>query len=463
MPPNAPPTRRPWLAAVDFIVAASGYITAAYVTSEIDPSVYLLYEGGFGAIVFTSLTIVAGIYFQEPYSAARPRSRVGLAVQLNWAVGIAFLVQAVIDYLDRAMGLRLPIMLAGSAFTLAGLFTWRLLYYGMGGGSAGEERILLVGTTAPMREIGARIHSMPRRGMTVIGYLDDNLPAGTLLDGAPVLGRLDRLDEICRDVKPHRVFADFDGEREIPGGLIKRIIAAGIDIEKPSVLYELLFKRVCAAQLRSSTALFITGEFTPAPVHMAAQSVCNNLLALAGVGLLAPVMLSIAVLIKITSRGPVREFEQVMGWKMIPFTLARFRCTRVRGEAEGGPREVTPLGRLLQRLHLDALPQLFNVLRGELAFVGPRPVAHDAAAGIIDSLPYYRLRFSVKPGLIGWSQVNSSPAEPRAELEYDLYYVKHLSPALDCYILLDALRRPFRTRCLMTPEAEVPRRAGHAG
>ena len=279
--------------------------------------------------------------------------------------------------------------------------------------------------------------------MTVIGYLDDNLPAGTLLEGATVLGPVDRLDEICHDAKPNRVFADFDGDREIPGGLIKRIIAVSIAIEKPSVLYELLFKRVCSAHLSSSTVLF-TGELAPAPAYMAIQSVYNNLFALAGIVLLAPVLLLIAALVKITSRGPVHESEQVTGWKMIPFTLSRFRCTRIRGE--GGRREVTPLGRWLQRLHLDVLPQLVNVLRGELAFVGPRPVARDAAAGVIDSLPHYRLRFSVKPGLIGWSQVNSSPADPRAELEYDLYYVKHLSLGLDCYILLHVLRRLFRRR-----------------
>lgn len=460
MPPIASPVRRLWLA--DFIVSVAGYIAAAYVTAEIDPSVYLLYEGGLGAIVFTSLTIVAGLYFQEPYPAVQLHSRVGLVMQLNWAIGIAFLVQAVVAYVDRAIGLQLPIMLAGSAFTLAGLFAWRLLYYGLAGGSAGAERILLAGATALMREIGARIHSAPRPGMTVIGYLDDNLPAGTLLEGLPVLGPVDRLDEICGDVKPNRVFADFDGDREIPGGLIKRIIVAGIAIEKPSVLYELLFKRVCTAQLRSSTILF-TGEFVPAPVQMAIQSVYNNLLALAGISLLAPVLLLIAALIKITSRGPVWEFEQVTGWKMIPFTISRFRCTRAGSEAGGGRREFTLLGRLLQRLHLDALPQLVNVLRGELAFVGPRPVSCDDAAGIIDSLPYYKLRFSVKPGLIGWSQVNSSPADPRAEIEYDLYYVKHLSLALDCYILLHALRRLFRTRRLKTPEAELSRRAGHAG
>ena len=438
------------MAVVDFIVAAAGYLAVVYATFEIDPGIYLLYEGGLGAIAFTSLTIVAGIYFQELYPAVRLASRVGLAVQLSRALGIAFLVQAVIGYADRAMGLQLPVMLAGSAFALAGLFAWRLLYYRVARGWAGAERILLAGATPLMREIAARIHSLPRGGMTVIGYLDDDVPAGTLLEGAPVLGPMERLDEICKELNPNRVFADFDGDRKIRSGLIKRIVAAGFAIEKASVLYELLFRRVCTARLEPSTVLF-AGEFVPMPARMAAQSVCNNLLALAGILLLGPVMLLVALLIKITSGGPVREFEQVAGWKLIPFTLSRFRCTKA-----------TPLGRVLRRLRLDALPQLINVLRGELAFLGPRPVADDRVAGVLDSLPYYRLRFSVKPGLIGWSQINLSPADPSAELEYDLYYVKHLSLALDCYILLHALPRLFRTRRSETREDHALRRASNA-
>ena len=455
--PFARPARRLWLAVTDSVIAMAGYIVAAYATSEVDPSVYLLYEGGLVAVAFTSLTIVAGIHFQDLYATTRLSSRVGLVLQLNWALGIAFLLQAVVDYVDSAMSLRLPVMMAGSAITLAGLCTWRLLYYKLASGAAGAERILLAGATPLMRQIGAHMQSLPRGGMTLAGYVDNELPAGTLLEGAHVLGPIDRLNEIWEEVKPDRVFADFDGDREIPAGLIKRIIAAGVAVEKPSVLYELLFRRVCTAGLRSSMVLF-PDEFAPAPIHLAVQSVYNNLLALVGIALLSPVMLLIAALIKITSRGPVCEFEKVTGWKMIPFTLSRFRCTRAGGEGE--PRELTPLGRWLRRLHLDTLPQLFNLLRGELAFVGPRPVGHDTAEGIVDSLPYYRLRFSVKPGLVGWSQTNSCPADRHAELEYDLYYVKHLSLTLDCYILLHGLGRLLGSH---PPEDEVARRASNAG
>lgn len=428
------------LVIIDFVVAAACYTAAAYTTARVNPTIYLLYEGGGGAIALTSLTIVIGIYFQQLHSLERMKSRVELAVQLIRALGIAFLVQAVVDYLGRGTSLPLPVMLAGSAFALISLFLWRLLYYGMTCGVVGSERILLVGATDLMRQIAAGIHSTPGYGMTVAGYVDDGRPAGTVIEGTPVLGPLAKLDEICREMKPACVFADFTGDQELPDGLIRRILAAGIPVEKSSVLYEQVFKRCSIDRLRSSAVLF-TGEMAPSPALLAVQSIHNNLLALAVVALLAPVMLAIAALIRITSKGPAREFQQVMGWKGIPFKLARFRCT---GGAAGS--EPTPLGRVLMRLHLDGLPQLLNVLRGELAFIGPRPVACSAAEAITDSLPSYRLRFSVKPGLIGWSDVNSSSKDPRAELEYDLYYVKNLSFALDCYILLHALGRLFKKR-----------------
>jgi lipopolysaccharide/colanic/teichoic acid biosynthesis glycosyltransferase len=144
----------------------------------------------------------------------------------------------------------------------------------------------------------------------------------------------------------------------------------------------------------------------------------------------SPLIAAAAVLVKATSPGPVFERERVVGWNLIPFTLLRFRCSGT-----------TRTGRWLRRLRLDGLPRLWHVAQGEMSLAGPRPAPAEAAENLLDSLSCYRLRFAVKPGMTGWSQIHVHPgADPAAELEYDLYYVKHLSMALDCHILLNAFR-----------------------
>jgi lipopolysaccharide/colanic/teichoic acid biosynthesis glycosyltransferase len=153
--------------------------------------------------------------------------------------------------------------------------------------------------------------------------------------------------------------------------------------------------------------------------------------------LLPPVALAIAL----SSRGPVIEAHPRLGLNMVPFMLYRFRCRRTDGR-------LTLPGRWLRRLHLDALPQLLNVIRGEMALVGPRPHRPEFIPVLMEQMPYYGLRHAVRPGIMGWSQLNCDYGrmrDAREVLEYDLYYIKHVSPALDAHIILhSSTEMPFR-------------------
>jgi lipopolysaccharide/colanic/teichoic acid biosynthesis glycosyltransferase len=162
------------------------------------------------------------------------------------------------------------------------------------------------------------------------------------------------------------------------------------------------------------------------------QAIYSNILALAGLLLLAVLLPPVALAIVLTSRGPVMESHQRLGLNMVPFMLYRFRCHRADGR-------LTLPGRWLRRLHLDALPQLLNVIRGEMALVGPRPHRPEFIPVLMEQMPYYGLRHAVRPGIMGWSQLNCDYGrmrDAREVLEYDLYYIKHVSPALDAHIIL---------------------------
>jgi lipopolysaccharide/colanic/teichoic acid biosynthesis glycosyltransferase len=167
-----------------------------------------------------------------------------------------------------------------------------------------------------------------------------------------------------------------------------------------------------------------------------------------------PVLILTAIAIKLTSRGPILQPDIRVGQHGIPFNLNRFRCCHIPrdGAAEVGEERLTLVGRWIRKLHLVNLPQVLNLLRGEMTLVGPRPERPEFVDELSKYFVYYRQRHAVKPGMTGWSQINTSKtggcADSLTELEYDIYYTKHISLALDAYILLHGIRQvlPFAQR-----------------
>jgi lipopolysaccharide/colanic/teichoic acid biosynthesis glycosyltransferase len=161
----------------------------------------------------------------------------------------------------------------------------------------------------------------------------------------------------------------------------------------------------------------------------------------------APLLAVLIVLIPLDSRGPVFYRQRRVGQRGHPFDLLKLRTMRMDAEAggpvwasDGGDPRITRLGRFLRRTRLDELPQLLNVLRGEMSFVGPRPERPHFVEQLRTVIPYYDARHEVKPGITGWAQVKfgygSSLEDAERKLEYDLYYIKHMSWAFDSGILL---------------------------
>jgi len=164
-----------------------------------------------------------------------------------------------------------------------------------------------------------------------------------------------------------------------------------------------------------------------------------------------PVMLLVALAVKLTSRGPILFRQQRVGLNGKIFTLLKFRSMIEDAEAKTGavwaqrndPR-VTPIGKYLRKLRLDELPQLINVLRGEMSIVGPRPERPEFVDVLSHIIAFYPQRHSVRPGITGWAQVNykygNTTEDTVIKLEYDLYYIKNLSPALDFYIIFQTVK-----------------------
>jgi len=436
-------TRMLSLLVPETILIFSCYILAAYWLGGADPTVFLLYDNGLLQIALVVAGVLIGLQLNKLYVQVGVRSKILLAQQLCLTLGVTFLLESLLSYLRIPELVLAPsIMLLGSGLTLAVLLVWRIFYSAALWKSLGAKRVLFYGANAAAVEAASSLAAHPELGLTPAGYIDDDRPAGTPLHGARVLGATADLARVVAEVRPDRIVVGVtERRRGIPFRELLDLQFRGIEIQRVAELYEAACERVCVAELMPSQVIF-SDELGTRRNAVALQAIYSNIVALAGLALLAVVLLPIAAAIKLSSPGPVMEGHLQWGMNLVPFTLYRFRCRRTDGQP-------TRVGAWLRRLHLDGLPQLLNVIRGEMALVGPRPHDPTFIPVLMEKMPYYGQRNAVRPGILGWSQLNCDYGrrlrDARESLEYDLYYIKHMSPALDAYIVLHSLMEaPFR-------------------
>jgi exopolysaccharide biosynthesis polyprenyl glycosylphosphotransferase len=220
---------------------------------------------------------------------------------------------------------------------------------------------------------------------------------------------------------------------------------SGAQIQEAGALHELVTGRVSLRTLRPSTLVF-SREIGPERFTVTLQKFYSFLIAAAGLVVAAPICLLVALAVRLTSRGPILYRQNRVGYRGQVFQVLKFRSMYIDAEARTGavwaqkddPR-ITPVGRWLRKFRLDELPQLFNVLRGEMAVVGPRPERPEFVKTLTEQIPFYGQRHFVRPGITGWAQINhkygDTIEDTITKLEYDLYYLKNLTFTMDLYIM----------------------------
>lgn len=224
---------------------------------------------------------------------------------------------------------------------------------------------------------------------------------------------------------------------------------AGLEVIDAPTFAERALKKIPVDLVKPSDLVFSDGFARPAWL-LAGRRLVSLLASLLLFTLAAPVMLLVAIIIKLDSKGPVFYSQERVGMGGRPFKMLKFRTMRTDAEAQGvmwaqkNDSRVTGIGKYLRRFRVDELPQILNVLKGEMGIVGPRPERPEFVAKLKKQIPYYDLRTLVPPGITGWAQVKypyaASLEEAREKLHYDLWYVKHLSVLLDCSILFHTAR-----------------------
>lgn len=419
------------------ILIFSCYIVASYWSGGTDPTVFLFYDNGLLQIALVVAGVLVGLQLNKLYVQVGVRSKILLVQQLCLTLGITFLWESLLSYLRAPELVLAPsTMLYGSALTLVVLLAWRIFYSAVLWKTVGAKKVLFLGTNAAALEAGRSLVAHPELGLALAGYIDDEQPAGTQLNAARVLGSTADLARVVAEVRPDRIVVGVAEPRlGLPFTELLDLQLRGVEIQRVGELYETACDRVCIAELLPSQLIF-SDELGARRGAIALQAIYSNIVALAGLAVVALLFLPIAAAIKLSSPGPVIESQVRWGVNLVPFTLLRFRCRRAGGQW-------TRVGLWLRRLRLDGLPQLMNVIRGEMSLVGPRPHRPDFIPVLMEQMPYYGQRHAVRPGILGWSQLNCDYGkrvrDARESLEYDLYYIKHMSPALDAYIVLHSL------------------------
>ena len=296
-----------------------------------------------------------------------------------------------------------------------------------------------------MRELESR----PELGLRVVGHFlaERSEPACDPVESAAC-------EELTRLVKVHRVnriiVAMRDRRGKLPVELLLSLKSRGVLIQDGPDVYEAITGKVPIESLRLGWLLFSPG-FHLSHFLLIYKRLASMLVSLVGLLLSLPLLPFIALAIKVTSAGPVLYRQKRVGRDGIVFDCYKFRTMRADAEADSGPTwagdddpRITRLGRLLRTSRLDEVPQLWNVLRGDMSLIGPRPERPEFVEWLSREIPFYHLRQSVRPGITGWAQVRykygSSVEDAKEKLRYDLFYIKNMSPGLDFIILFETTK-----------------------
>jgi sugar transferase (PEP-CTERM system associated) len=267
-----------------------------------------------------------------------------------------------------------------------------------------------------------------------------------------VVGAIDDIPMLVSKLNVDRVVVSLaDARGKLPMDRLLDIrLDSGVTFDHLASVYEEYTGKIAVENLRPSWLIFSEG-FRKTRLLLATKRVLDVVFSAAGLLLGAPIMLLVALAVRCTSSGPVLYRQRRVGLHGRDFTVQKFRTMREDAESGTGPiwstandKRVTSIGGFLRRTRLDEMPQLWNVLRGEMSFVGPRPERPEFVQQLTERIPFYGQRHVLKPGLTGWAQVRytygASVEDAIEKLQYDLYYIKNLSIALDVVIVLETIK-----------------------
>jgi sugar transferase (PEP-CTERM system associated) len=369
--------------------------------------------------------------YRRPRSSAAAR-RFFLRLGQSYAAGA--LVLASLYYLFPAARVTPGTLLLGLPLSAATILGWHAVHRWAADREALCDNVLIVGTGQTARQIAAEMMRRAPLGYRVVGFLGTH-PAevGRRLVNLAVVGTTADLLPLVHSLRTNVIVVALEDQRgQLPMDDLLRCRLGGIRVEDAPSFFERLTGKILVSDLRPSWLVFSPGFAKPRLLRSSKRAVELGVALLLLAGAL-PLLVLLGLLVRLESRGPALYRQSRVGRRGIPFTLHKLRTMRRDAETASGPvwtdpekdPRVTRLGRLLRKSRLDELPQLWNVLKGEMSFVGPRPERPHFVQALRLVIPYYDERHAVRPGITGWAQVKfgygSTIEDSERKLQFDLH------------------------------------------
>lgn len=399
--------------------------------------------------ILVAIVCQIALYYAELYDLRVVADRRELVVRIMQALGAASLALAVAYYMVPELTIGRGVFVLASLFVLTLVAGWRLAFEWVSDAAGPAERLLVIGANPSSIALADELRSRQRGlGVSIVGFVDAEPPDG--LD-FPVLGGYDDIPAIVRHHRVDRVVVSLiDARGKLPMERLLDMKLDGVAFDHLATVYEEYTGKIAVENLRPSYLIFTEG-FRKSAFQTALKRAFDVAASALGLMVALPVLLLVGLVIRLTSPGPALYHQERVGQHGRTFLVHKFRSMRQDAEAGSGavwashndPR-ITVFGRFMRKTRLDELPQLWNVLRGEMSFVGPRPERPEFVGMLSREIPYYRQRHAVKPGVTGWAQVmytyGASVEDAIEKLQYDLFYIKHMSVAFDLFVLFKTVQ-----------------------
>jgi sugar transferase (PEP-CTERM system associated) len=399
------------------------------------------------------VTVVCGLclYLNDLYEFRIVHQRSSLLAHMMQAVGIAALALAFIYFIAPPVRFGRGIAFSAVPFIFLLLLSWRLSVNATNLLARGAERVLFLGTAEAGISLVRHMLAHPEYNVRVVGFLDEHgEDIGKSLVNPCIIGATAEVEEIVAREKIDRVVLSLKDRRgRTPVRQLLNLKLSGVKVEEVHSSFERISGRIPLEHLSPSWLILADG-FKKSTVLLAAKRLTDILVSCAILLVVSPLLPFIALAIYIESGAPIFFKQTRIGYRGHEFQLMKFR-SMVQDAEKHGPQwatkqdsRVTRVGRFLRKTRLDEIPQLFNVFRGQMSLVGPRPERPYFCTMLSEKIPYFNLRHSVRPGLTGWAQVrfkySASLDDTKGKLELDLFYLKNLSMLVDLAILFETVK-----------------------
>jgi sugar transferase (PEP-CTERM system associated) len=419
----------------------------------------LTYQYGSLKILFVSVAFLTSMYYFNLYDSAVISNHREALVRLIQVLGVAYITLGLVYYLYPPVKLGRGIFHLGFLFVGLLLLVWRRLFSVVNSTPRLAERVVILGDGPLAESLQHEIETRPELGIRVAGRVQMQANKPHLDNGeieempiAPTQSSFCEDLAVGRPVRGvDRIIVAMEERRgKLPVELLLSLKNHGVQVQDGNDVYESITGKVPIESIRLSWLLFSPG-FHASRIFQMYKRFASVVISIAGLLLSLPLIPFVILAIKLSSPGKILYWQNRVGRDDQVFRCYKFRTMRSDAEADTGPiwtqdgdPRITRVGRFLRKTRIDELPQLWNVLKGDMSLVGPRPERPEFVADLNQKIPFYHLRHSVRPGITGWAQIlykyGNSVEDAKEKLRYDLYYIKNTSVGLDLLIAMNTVK-----------------------